>query len=42
MFIYTVNDIIGAALFGLMLLLGLFILVLTVVDKVKRKFRNKK
>ena len=42
MFIYTVNDIIGAALFGLMLLLGLFVLVLTVVDKVKRKFRGKK
>jgi hypothetical protein len=42
MFIYTINDIIGAILFGLMLLLGLFVLVLTVVDKVKRKFRNKK
>jgi hypothetical protein len=42
MFIYTVNDIIGAIFFGLMLLLGLFILVLSVVDKVKRKFRGKK
>lgn len=42
MFIYTVNDIIGAALFGLMLLLGLFFLVLVVIDKIKRKFRGKK
>ena len=42
MFIYTVNDIIGAIFFGLMLLLGLFILVLSVIDKVKRKFRGRK
>jgi len=42
MFIYTVNDIIGAIFLGLMLLLGLFILVLSVIDKVKRKFRSKK
>lgn len=42
MFIYTVNDIIGGALFGLMLLLGLFILVLNVFYKIKRKFKGKK
>jgi uncharacterized membrane protein YqjE len=42
MFIYTINDIIGAAFFGMFLLLGLFVLVLIVVDKMKRKFRNKK
>tara|TARA_R110002126_G_scaffold62838_1_gene161467 strand:- start:1406 stop:1534 length:129 start_codon:yes stop_codon:yes gene_type:complete len=42
MFIYTVNDIIGAIFFGLMLLIGLFMLVLTVFYKIKRKFKGKK
>jgi hypothetical protein len=42
MFIYTVNDIIGAVLLGLTLLLALFMLVLTVFYKIKRKFKGKK
>jgi len=42
MFIFTVNDIFGAIFAGFWVLLVLFYLAVTVIEKIQRKFRKNK